>query len=215
MKYISLFIVPGFLMLLLAVALFGFGIAPSARAVPCEIDPLDPTAGPIDCPDATHRCVVQNGENTCKALCPPGNTTSTVCGAGEFCNAQNKCEAAVPGPNDRNYSEEGLVPDCGNRGNPCTFVHFFQLLHNILDFAIFTLAPILVVLMTAAGGFMMIVSMGNPSRFNRGRQYLVNAFIGYGIVLIAWLLVNTFLTALDVAEWVGFGSWWRITISGS
>jgi hypothetical protein len=121
------------------------------------------------------------------------------------CPDGNACvDGACPKP-------VGLVPDCGDIGNPCTFKHFFELLHNVLDFVIFTLAPLLVILFIALGGFFMMISRGNPSQFSRGKSMVVWALIGYGIILISWVVVNTILTSIGVASWVGILSWWEIT----
>lgn len=111
----------------------------------------------------------------------------------------------------------GLVP-CGrsaddpgtiniNESKMCDFRDIFVLLHNILDFAIFTLAPILVTAMVAVGGFKMLISAGDPSKYKDGLSYIKNAVIGYAIVLVSMLIVNTVLQQIGVAEWTGLLNW--------
>ena len=108
-------------------------------------------------------------------------------------------------------TEGGLVPDCGSAGNPCGFDDFFVLLHNITEFLIFALAPILVVLMISVGGFTIMASRGNPAQFTTGKNMITWALIGYIVILLAWVIVNTILTSIGVASWVGIGDWWDPT----
>lgn len=105
---------------------------------------------------------------------------------------------------------QGLVP-CGNEpGDMCEFRDLFVLLHNILEFAIFQLAPILVTLMVAVGGFLMLTAAGSAGRFAKGIDFIKNALIGYVIVLASWLIVNTVLQQLGAASWTGLGTWYEI-----
>ena len=85
-----------------------------------------------------------------------------------------------------------------------------MLLHNILEFAIFQLAPILVTLMVAVGGFLMLTAAGSAGRFAKGIDFIKNALIGYIIVLASWLIVNTVLQQLGAASWTGLGTWYEI-----
>ena len=108
------------------------------------------------------------------------------------------------------HAQEGLVP-CGNSGQAqCGFRDLFVLLHNILEFAIFQLAPILVTLMVAVGGFLMLTAAGSAGRFAKGIDFIKNALIGYIIVLASWLIVNTVLQQLGAASWTGLGTWYEI-----
>jgi hypothetical protein len=101
----------------------------------------------------------------------------------------------------------GLVP-CGGPGqNQCQLRDIFVLLHNILEFAIFQLAPILVTAMVALGGFFILTSAGSPGRYAKGLDYIKFSLIGYGIVLVSMLLVNTLLQQLGVATWTGLLNW--------
>lgn len=113
----------------------------------------------------------------------------------------------ISGANVALAQDGGLVP-CGGPGqNLCTFRDLFVLLHNILEFAIFRLAPILVTAMVALGGFKMLISAGNPSKYNEGLSYIKNSVIGYAIVLVSMLIVNTVLQQIGVAEWTGLLNW--------
>jgi len=106
---------------------------------------------------------------------------------------------------------QGLVP-CGGSGQPaCTFCDFFVLIHNIVEFAIFTLAPILVILMITIGGFFILTSRGNPGQFSKGKNMIYWALIGYAVILLAWIIINTILMFIGTASWVDIGNWWNPT----
>jgi len=61
--------------------------------------------------------------------------------------------------------------------------------------------------MVAFGGFKILISAGNPSKYKEGLSYIKNAVIGYGIVLVSMLIVNTILQQIGVAEWTGLLNW--------
>lgn len=104
-------------------------------------------------------------------------------------------------------AQGGIVP-CGGSGQAaCQLRDLFVLLHNILQFAIFQLAPILVTVMVAIGGFKMLISTGNPGKYGEGVSLIKNALIGYAIVLVSMLLVNTILQQIGVAQWTGLLDW--------
>ena len=103
----------------------------------------------------------------------------------------------------------------------CTSTHFFGLLHRIIDIAIFNVAPALVVAMLVIGGILIMVSGGStgviaPGGTNpvlglyKAKQMIQWAFIGYIVILIAWLLVNTFLDAIGVAQWTNIQEQWNV-----
>jgi len=111
----------------------------------------------------------------------------------------------------------GLVP-CGrsiddpstkdvDESKMCDLRDMFVLLHRILEFAIFQLAPILVTVMVAIGGFKMLIAAGNPGKYGEGVSLIKNALIGYAIVLVSMLLVNTVLQQIGVAQWTGLLDW--------
>lgn len=119
--------------------------------------------------------------------------------------------------------EGGLVP-CGRQRDSfitaydesenCGFCHFFLLLKNVIDFIAKYAMPSLALLFFVVGGFLILVSSGNAEMFNRGRKFIAWAFIGSILILIGWLIVNTFLAAFGIAEWTGLDTWWKITCAG-
>lgn len=93
---------------------------------------------------------------------------------------------------------DGLV-NCS--GPDCSFCSLFELIHNVLDFILTCIAPILVVLMVVIGGLFLLVSRGNPGLFDRAKSTLTGAVMGIALIFAGWILVNTFLDYMGYVEW--------------
>jgi len=106
----------------------------------------------------------------------------------------------------------GGFVNCGGVDNPCEMSDFLITIHKVLDFAIYTLAPIFVVMMVVIGGLYIFASAGNPGQVGKGKTIIKNALIGYLIVLGAWLILNIVLSLIGVAEWTGLRTWYEITL---
>jgi hypothetical protein len=90
-----------------------------------------------------------------------------------------------------------IVP-CGNPGEePCTLNDFFLMLGNIYDFLVKYIAAPLAILAISIGGVLMMISGGNPSLFNRGKQILILSIIGLVLAFGSWLIIETLLRALQ------------------
>ena len=108
-------------------------------------------------------------------------------------------------------AREGLVP-CGGPNKPdCTLCYFFVMFDTIIDFLLFCIVPPLAALMIAIGGGMYIISQGNPEMLGRAKKLFTAVVIGLLIIYGAWVIVNTFLMAIEVTVWQGPGQgWWII-----
>ena len=114
--------------------------------------------------------------------------------------------------------EKGLVP-CGrisdnpdtpwNERDPCQFKHIFLLIKNILDFVLWRLGLIVLVLLTLAVGVIYYFSMGTPTTMVRVKSILKSAGMGYGIVFLSWIIINLILAILGFQVGI-FGNWWQI-----
>ena len=105
----------------------------------------------------------------------------------------------------------GLIP-CVGTENPCCVRDLFVLLHNVVDFGITKLAPIFVVMMLVIGGFHILTSAGNPGRVTKGKDLIKWALIGYAIVLLSWIIINTIFSLIGLANWTGLNKWWEIKL---
>lgn len=85
----------------------------------------------------------------------------------------------------------GLVP-C--EGINCGETDFYQLIMNVIEFAIKYLAFPLVVLFFLWGGFLLLTSGGSPNRVEQGKKAIMGAVIGLVIVLSSVVVIHTFFT---------------------
>jgi hypothetical protein len=80
---------------------------------------------------------------------------------------------------------------CGD----CKFSRFLGLFITISRW-IFMFSGSAALAVMVYGGFLWILSGGNPERIKRGRDALTGAVIGVIIVISAWLIINFILTTL-------------------
>jgi hypothetical protein len=107
-----------------------------------------------------------------------------------------------------NFLQARLVP-CGGPNQPaCQICHLFEMLDRIIDFVLFYIVFPLAVLLIVIGGGMFMLSGGDPQTINNAKSILFSTIIGLVIIFSSWLLVNTFMTGIGLAEWVGGGRGW-------
>ncbi len=116
-------------------------------------------------------------------------------------------------------AERGIIP-CGrdyddpatpwSERESCQFKHLFLLLKNILDFLLWRLGLIILVFLALATGIIYYFSMGAPTTMVRVKSILKSAGIGYGIILLAWIILNWILIILGFQVEI-FGRWWQIS----
>ena len=91
---------------------------------------------------------------------------------------------------------------------PCTICHLFVMIEGAINFILLEIVPIISVLMLVAGGILLYFGGLSPSQFNQAKSLLISALIGLVIIYGSWVIVNTVLVALGIADWVGFGNGW-------
>ncbi|MBI4118728.1 MAG: hypothetical protein HY452_00510 [Parcubacteria group bacterium] len=85
---------------------------------------------------------------------------------------------------------DGLVP-CGGVGEGfCTICDFFSLAQNIFNFVALTLTPIAAVMLIFWGGYMFLISGGNPAGVVKAKSILKNTVIGLVIVYAGYLAAS-------------------------
>lgn len=99
----------------------------------------------------------------------------------------------------------GLVPDCNkgslnengdNYSNACDFNQLMTIINNVINFIAVKLATPLFALILFYVGWLYLSDMGSAENVKRAKNIIKNALIGYVIVLSAWLIVKTILSAL-------------------
>jgi len=79
----------------------------------------------------------------------------------------------------------------------CGISDFFVMLENIYDFIVKMIAAPLATIALIIGGVMMMVSAGNPSQFQKGKQILIFAIIGLVLAFGSYLIIRTLLNAMN------------------
>ena len=96
---------------------------------------------------------------------------------------------------------QGLVT-CGNPGQPdCTWGALMALVQTVFTFALKYIAIPVAVIMILFGGITMATSAGNEGKFKKGREIITATFIGLVIVFAAWLIINTVVNFLGIAQY--------------
>jgi len=98
----------------------------------------------------------------------------------------------------------------------CNFCHIFELVNNILVYVLTCLAPIISGVMLILGGFYLMIAGVDPSVMNKGKDIIKAAIVGLIVIFVSWVILNTFLSSMGIAEWTGLNpesgdnSWWQI-----
>jgi hypothetical protein len=103
---------------------------------------------------------------------------------------------------------DGLVP-CGGPGeSACEACHVVELLNGLLDWLVAILAVVFALIVVTAG-FKLVTSSGNVAAKATAKSMITNAFVGFVIVLAAWLLIDLGMKMLvsDAGVDVKLGSW--------
>ncbi len=136
---------------------------------------------------------------------------STGANCGQWSDSQSFTIVAAP-----TEFQKGLVP-CGrlyddpstseiNESKPCQITDIFVLLKNILDFLLWRLGLIILVLLVIATGVIFYFSMGGPTTMVQAKSILRSAFFGYLFIFLAWTITNLLLKLLGYTI-----KWWIIT----
>lgn len=80
-------------------------------------------------------------------------------------------------------------------GTDCQMCHFVQLANVIVDWLVRVLLLVFGIVAVVAG-FGLVTSAGNPAAKNQAKDRMTNAFIGFLIVLAAWMAVDALLRGL-------------------
>lgn len=100
----------------------------------------------------------------------------------------------------------GLVP-CGGPGEPvCQACYAVDMLNGVLDWLVGILAVVFALIVVTAG-FNLVTSAGNTAAKAKAKSMITNAFIGFVIVLAAWLLIDYGMKMLVSEGAAEFGTW--------
>ena len=91
----------------------------------------------------------------------------------------------------------------------CTFCHIFELANNIIVYLMTCLTPIISGIMLILGGFYIMIAGVDPGKMEQGKKIITAAIVGLIVIFVSWVLLNTFLSSIGIAEWTGLGNWWE------
>lgn len=100
-------------------------------------------------------------------------------------------------------SAAGLVPCGDSAADECTLSDLIGLGQNIINFLIY-IGVFIGVLMIAWAGATLLLSQGNESAMEKAKSRIWNVVIGFVIILLAYLIINTILFVLTGG---GFEKW--------
>ncbi len=106
---------------------------------------------------------------------------------------------------------EGELVPCGGDKPMCNFCHIFELANNIIIYVMTCLTPIISGIMLILGGFYFMIAGVDPTKMQKGKDIAKAAIIGLVVIFVSWILLNTFLTNMGVAEWTGLDTWWEFS----
>ena len=95
------------------------------------------------------------------------------------------------------FVSAGLVP-CGEPGNPCGFSHLMIMINGIIHFLLFSVAIPVAAILFAWAGFKFMMAGGNEGQISKAKEIFGAVLYGLLIAFLAWLIVNTVLTALGL-----------------
>ncbi|PIU16606.1 hypothetical protein COT20_00005, partial [bacterium (Candidatus Gribaldobacteria) CG08_land_8_20_14_0_20_39_15] len=116
--------------------------------------------------------------------------------------------------------EKGIVP-CGRRTNirgtpyderePCELKHLGFMLQNILDFLLWRLSFVILIVLGAATGVMFYFSLGAPDTIIKVKSFWRAAGTGFAIIFLAWIFINLLLVIFGY-QVKFFGQWWQLPL---
>lgn len=113
----------------------------------------------------------------------------------------------------------GLVP-CGRLANDdatpydetekCELKHAGFLLQNLLDFILWKVSLFVLLLLAVITGATSYFSLGGPNALARIKTVFRSFFVGFLILMFAWMLVNIILMLFGF-QFEFFGTWWELS----
>jgi hypothetical protein len=92
----------------------------------------------------------------------------------------------------------------------CTLCDLFHTAQHLINFIVWTLGLPVVVIALLIGGVLLMVSGGNEALFQKGKNTLLAAAIGFVIIFGAWIVINTIIVVLNYGASINLQNWWRI-----
>ena len=187
----------------------------SATGITCNLGeppPPPPTVDPVVCKQVIEevekeknlKCSDPVNKSICEQACA-SPITKKQCFFGSDLKCKHTTNLTPAEATLHFYSQQHdgvdskFIPTCAIKGTCDNINDLLQLLVNF-GTLIFGIVGSLALLMFVIGGFIMILSFGNPERYKKGMGVVVAAVIGLIIIFGAYLLVEFLLGALNVKD---------------
>jgi len=93
----------------------------------------------------------------------------------------------------------------------CQIHHLFILLRNVLEFLLFKVVFILMILLSFVAGLFFHISKGDANVIFKVRSLIKAATIGFLIMFFSWFAINLFLSLIGF-KFQLFGHWWELPL---
>ena len=105
----------------------------------------------------------------------------------------------------------GLVPCGGNGEHDCQLSDLIGMANGIVAYLLY-IGVFVGVVMISYAGYTLVISQGNESAMEKAKSRIWNVIVGFVIILLAYLIINTILSVLTGS---GFEKWGIKTTSTS
>jgi hypothetical protein len=113
------------------------------------------------------------------------------------------------------FAADGQLVPCGGPGqHSCTICDFFEMSKRVTNYIMFGIIPVTAAFFLLLGGGYLVWTKGDPTALINAKNIIKVVVIGFLVVFIGWVFVNTMFMALGIADWDGFklnDSWWKIS----
>ncbi len=120
-----------------------------------------------------------------------------VCVAGtNVCGGLIPCGRMADDPTTTGYRED----------DDCILCHLILMVQLIIDFLV-KIAAVIAAFFLAIAGFMYILSSGKPELLSLAKTIFKTTLMGFALIFIAWIMVETILTMFGFIDPLGDGNW--------
>lgn len=92
-------------------------------------------------------------------------------------------------PCGNEYDKDGKIT------NPCKFPDLIIMIVRVINYLI-SVAAIVAMYQVLSAGFWLTAALGNPEKIEQNKKALSHAVVGFGIIILAFVMVNLLVSGL-------------------
>lgn len=130
---------------------------------------------------------------------------------GKCVNVVPAAGATIQGECDQTTAGGDPVPigyPLNKKSVRCVICHIFVTLDGVIDFVLLQIVPAISTLLFIFAGLSYYQAMGTPEKLTKAKSLLFSVIIGLTIIYASWIIINTSMDVMGLADWVGFGEGW-------